>query len=30
MPISKDINLEKDGYFKLSVGKKKHYKIEIN
>ena len=29
MPISK-VECEKDGYFKLSIGKKKHFKIEIN
>ncbi len=28
--LCSDINLENKNYFKLSVGKKKHYKIEIN
>ena len=29
LPVSK-ISLENKNYFKLSIGKKKHYKIEIN
>ena len=29
LPVSKII-LENKNYFKLSIGKKKHYKIEIN
>ncbi len=29
LPVS-EINLENKNYFKLSIGKKKHFKIEIN